>query len=112
MLRYEPVSGILRFYPRATDPTEDSPEYEASCTVVWESTKVIWLKGLSGKFTRSSLAELLKFVLDNGIQKVKTQRNSGILPFATHAEGTYCEVDIQEALPKIKAFLTRYEPKN
>lgn len=111
MLRYEPVSGILRFYPKNVEDGDDSPEYEASCTVVWESKSVIWIKGLSGRFSRNSLADLIKFIFDNRILKVKTHRNSGILPFSTIRDNTYCEVDVQEAKPKLLAYLNRYEPK-
>lgn len=107
MLRYEPVSGILRFYPKDVDPRAETAVYEASCTVVWEAPEIIWIKGLSGKFTKHHMLELIRFVLDNSIKKVKSYRNSGSLPFATFTEGRYCEIDVPTVLPKVLSLLDR-----
>jgi hypothetical protein len=107
MLRYEPVAGILRFYAKDVSPGDYIAVYEASCTVVWETPEIVWLKGLSGKFTKRHMLELIRFVLDNKITKVKSYRNSGSLPFATFTDGRYCEIDVLAVMPKITALLER-----
>lgn len=107
MLRYEPVAGILRFYPKGIEPSDLTAIYNASCTVVWETPETIWLKGLSGEFTKRHMIELIKFVLENKITKVKSYRNSGSLPFATFTDGRYCEIDVPAIMPKLLALLER-----
>lgn len=107
MLRYEPVAGILRFYSKDVVPSDLTAVYEASCTVVWETPETIWLKGLSGKFTKTHMLELIRFVLDNKITKVKSYRNSGSLPFATFTDGRYCEIDVPAIKHKLLALLER-----
>lgn len=107
MLRYEPAVGILRFYPEDTDPNDPDAPYEASCTVIWESPGVIWLKGLSGRFTRKHLVSIIKFGLENNIHLVKSYRNSGKLPFMTSSDGRYCEIDYHKNKDKILRFIHR-----
>lgn len=92
MIRHEPLASILRFYPHDTvDPLAD---FTASCTLVYESSSTVWIKGLVGNLSRKNLRELLRFFLDNKIDMVKTIRANGSLPYATKIEGKYCEIDI------------------
>lgn len=107
MLRYEPAVGILRFYPENTNTDDPSAPYDASCTILWESPGVVWLKGLAGKFTRKHLEALVKYVLDNNIHLVKSYRNSGNLPFMTSSQGRYCEVDILKNKDRLLKFVNR-----
>lgn len=107
MLRYEPAVGILRFYPENTDIDDLSAPYDASCTILWESPGVVWLKGLSGKFTRKHLEALIRYGLENNIRLLKTYRNSGNLPFMTSAEGRYCEVDLEKNRDRLLKFVNR-----
>lgn len=92
MIRFEPVASILRFYPEQTE--NPLAEFTASCTLVYESASVVWIKGLTGSLSRKNLRELLRFLLDNKIDLVKTIRANSSLPYATKVVDNYCEIDI------------------
>jgi hypothetical protein len=92
MIRYEPVSAILRFYPEYSE--DPLAKYTASCVLVYETERIVWIKALVGTLTRKNLRKLLRFLLDNNIDLVKTVRASESLPLATSIDGNICEIDI------------------
>lgn len=100
MIRLEPAASILRFYPEDTD--DPLANYTASCTLVYESASVVWVKGLVGELSRKNLRELLRFFIDNNICLVKTIRASGSLPYATKVDGNYCELDLTSDIIKFR----------
>lgn len=104
MIRHETVISILRFYPKDTD--DPLAKYDASCTLVWESSDTVWIKALSGTFTRQYLRELIRFLYDKNIKLLKSYRSSGTLPYATKVEGNYCEIDLDIVKPKVEKFLS------
>ena len=93
MLREEVVVSILRFYPESTD--DPLAKFTASCTLLWESHDVVWVKALTGTLSRSNLKAFLKFILDKNIRLVKAIRANESLPFATKQDGNYCEIDVE-----------------
>lgn len=103
MIREENLVTILRFYAQETvDPMAD---YYASCTLLWESPTTVWIKGLSGNFSRQALRALVKHLYSKGVTKVKSFRSSGTIPFATKVDGNYREVDLEDARQRLEKFL-------
>lgn len=72
-IRHEPTTSTLRFYERPSD--EPTPQYDAVCTVVWETPRVIWIRGLHGALSRRLLRELLLWLVQNRIETVKAHRD-------------------------------------
>lgn len=103
MLREEPLITLLRFYD--TDTDDPLAKYTASCTLMWETKNVVWIKGLAGDFSRRALRDLIRYIFDKNILVVKSFRATGTLPFATKTDGNYCEVDIEAAKPRLMKFL-------
>lgn len=95
---------MLRFYDNDTD--DPFAKYVAQCTVVWESPTTIWIKGLTGKFSRKALRDFMGFIDTNGIKLVKSYRASGNLPFATKITEHYCEIDVELARPRALKFFS------
>jgi len=103
MVREEPVVSLLRFYDNDTD--DPYAKYSAQCTLLWESPTVVWVKGLTGKFSRQALRDFAHYIESKGIKIVRAYRSSGILPFATKINEHYCEIDVELAKPKAAKFL-------
>lgn len=105
MIRHEPISSIVRFYPEESD--DPLAPYTASCMLVWETPTIIWIKGLSGTLNIALLRDFAKFLLDNKIETIRTFRASNhTLPLVTTVNGNYCEIDVaaqRETLEKIVA---------
>lgn len=76
MIRHKNVVTMLRFYEIDPEPNE-SPPYDAVCTLVWENDNTIWIQGLHGKLTRKLLREFLKFCYKNDVHKIKAYRSLG-----------------------------------
>jgi hypothetical protein len=103
MIREEKVMSIIRFYLDATD--DPYAKYAASCTIMWESDTVIWVKALTGTLSRKVFKDFVQFILDSGITLVKSTRAGASLPFATHIEGNYCEIDVAKASKLVARFM-------
>lgn len=104
MVREEHIVSLLRFYDVDTD--DPFATYAAQCTLMWESPTVVWVKGLTGKFSRRALRDFIGYVKHKGIKKIKSYRSSGILPFSTYVDDNYCEIDVDAVKPKALRFLT------
>ena len=100
MIREEKLISLLRFYP--TDSDNPLEKFTGSCSLVWESAHVVWVKALSGELSRKNLREFVKFLLDNEVHLVKAIRANEKLPYATKVEGNYCEIDVLQNLEKFK----------
>lgn len=93
MIRSEPIASIIRFYEAQTD--DPFADYSATCTVVWETSDVVWVKALSGKITRKQIIELAEWLISQGVTLVKASRAHGKrLPFSTD-RGYYQEIDLE-----------------
>lgn len=92
MVREEVTVSILRFYEHDTD--DPLAKYTAVCTLLWESSDVVWVKGMSGTLSRKNLRQFLQFLRDKKVRLIKSTRAGGSLPFATKISGNYCEVDL------------------
>lgn len=95
MLRHEITTSILRFYEN-----EVPGEYEdfiASCVIVWESPKVIWIKGFHGNLQRKHLRKLLEFLVSWQIETIKAFRSpTRLLPMVSSRDGTYVEIKVKD----------------
>ena len=102
MIRHETVTSTLRFYWRASD--DPFAQYDAICTVVWESPRVVWIRGLHGTLSRRLLRELLAWLVDNHILVVKSHRDSArVLPLGVvHADG-HTEINVAELAARVAA---------
>lgn len=105
MIRHELQITQLRFYNEDSD--NPFQPYDAICSIVWESPKVIWIRGFHGTLTRKLLRELFQWVLSNGIEKIKAHRASGkTLPFLRHGSrgAEYSEIDVNAIRDKAAKF--------
>lgn len=94
MIRTEPVATIVRFYETQTD--DPYADCCATCTILWESTTVVWIKALNGKITRKHIFELVHWLISQGATTVKATRAGGKrLPFSKDV-GDYQEILIAD----------------
>jgi hypothetical protein len=95
MIRHEVQISTIRFY---NEPTDDPfAQYDAICSLVWETPTVLWIKGLHGDLTRKTLRDLLSFLVENGIQTVKAHRSAGrTLPGLKTRNGQFAEVSVTD----------------
>jgi hypothetical protein len=101
MIRHELVTSILRFY--AYDSNDLFEPYGAVCTLLWESTSVVWIQGFHGKVSRSQLRELMNFCEKNKIQRIKAHRSPGHrIPFMEEV-GDHLELDVNRVLTIFRA---------
>ena len=64
--------------------------FDASCLLVWEAPKVVWLRMMQGRMSRSLLKELVLWLSDHGVQTAKAFRAEGhVLPWGVEqADGS------------------------
>lgn len=99
-IRHEPTTSTLRFYGRASD--DPTPQYDAVCTVVWETPRTVWIRGLHGTLTRRLLRELLAWLVDNHILLVKAHRDSArVLPLGVVQVDGHTEIDVAKLAARV-----------
>lgn len=77
-------------------------QYDAICTIVWETQKTIWIKGLHGTLSRKLLRELVKFFIDNSITTVKAHRAGGhSIPFMAKIDD-HMELSVDDVASKLR----------
>lgn len=97
MIRHDELVSHLRFY--SSESSEEYPPYDAICTLVWESSTVIWVKGLQGKMTLKLWKEFAQWLIDRKIKLVKLERaEKHTMPFASLKDGNYYEVEVGDRL--------------
>ncbi len=105
MIAEEVVVSLIRFYDKPIETEYD--KYSASCTLLWETPKIVWIKGLSGKLSRQVLRHLALHLMNKGVELVKATRANATLPWATKIDEHYCEIDLtlrgQEIIDKLRA---------
>lgn len=72
MIEYEPVTAVLRLGDG--DPLDPYRAFSAVCTLVYESSTVVWVKAMVGVLPRRQLVELLHWFSKEGIRTVKATR--------------------------------------
>lgn len=75
MVEIEPTTAILRIGDG--DPQDPYRKFSATCTLVYESREVVWVKALVGQLTKQQLRELLAWFLAHGVKTVKATRAPG-----------------------------------
>jgi len=89
MIRHEVLVSQLRFY----EETSEDPyaQYDAVCTVIWNGTSDITIKGLHGTLSRKIFRELLDWLAVNNITTVRANRApQRLLPCAQEQlDGSY-----------------------
>jgi hypothetical protein len=79
VIRHSPTLSELRFF-EAANPPPMAP-FDACCLVVWETERVIWLRMLHGRLTRKLMRELLAWLVERGVDVVRSHRATGhVLP--------------------------------
>ena len=100
MLRHELQTSILRFY--TTESDDPFAQYDAVCTIIWESPDVVWIRGMHGTISRKTICELVCFLADNNVKLAKAHRSAGrTLPFVTARDDHTIEMDVNAAIKKI-----------
>lgn len=80
MIKQEITTSILRFYSEDTDNLFEP--FVGVCTLLWETSTVVWIKGLHGTISRKHLRELISFCVANNIETLKAYREPGrAIPF-------------------------------
>lgn len=103
MIHYSELVGTLRFYAETTgDPYGDRADYVGVGTVVWETEDTIFLVALRATLTRAMQRDLLAWLVERGIRKVKAHRAPGrTLPFARRVDD-HLEIDVDELVERVR----------
>ena len=93
MIECEPTTAILRI--GNGDPSDPFRTFSASGTLVYESRRVAWIKGLSGQVSRSQMRELLFWFSSQGLKTVKAVRAPGHRLPGFVEVGDHLELDVE-----------------
>lgn len=97
MIRHELTTSIVRFYNSKSD--DPFHPHDAICTLVWEESNVVWVKGLNGSMSRSVMREFVQFLHDQGVDTIKAHRDPGrTIPFISSKNGDHVEVKIADII--------------
>ena len=96
MIRHELSNTTLRFY---TDPTDDQfAPYCAICSLIWETPRIVWVRGLHGTLSRALLHEMALWMHSEGVVTIKAHRDTRhSLPFGRRTDD-HVEVSIADLL--------------
>lgn len=101
MIRHDHVTSALRFY--ASDEPGPFEPYVAICTLLWESSTVVWIVGMHGSLSRRHVRELARLLHDLGVTRAKAHRHPAHrLPFGEDA-GDHVEMDVTGAVQRMGA---------
>lgn len=94
LVRYEQVTGILRFYPPDAGPMAP---YIGAGTVVWRDASSIEIRGLKAELTRLHWRSLVQWALTAGILRIFAKRGPGrLLPYARPAADGWQVIDLAD----------------
>ena len=92
LVRYEHVTGILRFY--APGAGEMDP-YVGAGTVVWRDAKSIEIRGLKAELNRRHWRALVALARKLSVTRIFAKRGPGrLLPFARPAEDGWQMIEL------------------
>lgn len=92
LVRYERVTGILRFYPPGAG--EMAP-YVGAGTVVWRDARSFEIRGLKAELTRQHWRALVELARELGVARIFAKRGPGhLLPFARPAEDGWQVIEL------------------
>ena len=82
-------ASVVRFY--AEDDPSPMADFQAVCTLEWESPTVVWVHGLKGVSSRMLLREFVEELAARGVTVIRARRVEGRrLPRAqVQIDGTY-----------------------
>jgi len=104
MIDCEPVSSILRLGDG--DPSDPFRKFSASCTLVYETPRVVWIKGMSGQVSLNQMKELLTWFTAQGLHKVKAMRAPGHRLPGFIEVGEHLELDVEAMRQRRQARLS------
>ena len=100
MIRDEPLTSTVRFYNN--DDADKFADFDAVCTLVWESPTVVWVKGLHGEMNLKLIKQFADYLNSRGVKTLKAFRaDNRRLPFTTNRDGNMVEMDVEKALRRI-----------
>lgn len=100
MIRSEPLISTVRFYNNDSD--DKYADFDAICTLFWESSDTVWVKGMHGDINLKLIREFAEYLNANGVKTIKAFRaDNRRLPFTSKRNGNMVEVDIPKALERL-----------
>lgn len=94
LVRYEQVTGILRFYPPGAGPMAP---YVGAGTVVWRDAHSIEIRGLKAELTRQHWRALVSLSIQLGVSRIFAKRGPGhLLPYAKPAGDGWQVIDLAD----------------
>jgi hypothetical protein len=103
VIHYSELVGTLRFYTQTTgDPYGEMADYVGVCTVMWETADIVYLVALRADMTRAMQRELLEWLVERGVKRVKAHRAPGrSLPFARRVDD-HEEIEVADLVERFK----------
>lgn len=94
LVRYEHVTGILRFYQPGAGPMDP---YVGAGTVVWRDRTSIEIRGLKAELNRRHWRALVELARSVGVERIFAKRGPGrLLPFARPADDGWQVIELVE----------------
>jgi hypothetical protein len=99
MIRDEPLTTTVRFYEN--DDAEVFDDYDAVCTLFWESHHIVWIKGLHGTLSLKLMKQLVSYLYKKGVTHIKAYRaHTRNLPFTSNRVGNLVEIDVANIIKR------------
>ena len=100
MIRHELQTSVIRFYN--SDSSYDFADYDAICTLIWETSEVVWIKGLHGNLNYKLLREFIQLIDSLGAKTIKAYRaDNRKVPFTAKRNGNLVEIDVATIMRRV-----------
>ena len=94
LVRYEHVTGILRFYSAGAGPMDP---YVGAGTVVWRDAISIEIRGLKAELNRQHWRALVELAQQLGVTRIFAKRGPGrLLPYASPADDGWQVIELAD----------------
>lgn len=99
MIRDEPLTSTVRFYDN--DDAGLFDDFDAVCTLFWETPETVWVKGLHGTLNMKLMRQLISYLHSKGVKTIKAYRaENRKLPFTSNRSGNLVDIDVHNIIKR------------
>lgn len=100
MIRDEPLTSTVRFYDN--DNADSFADFDAVCTLFWETPQIVWVKGLHGNLNMKLMRQFISYLHSKGVKTIKAYRaGNRRLPFTSNRDGNLVQIDIDNIIKRL-----------